>query len=74
MRDNTKKNYMNTDLSLVVDAYIHGLLAVHPKKRYTPGNDARYIWIPLSYLPSFISDFVMSYIMLKPISAMYKGM
>ena len=70
-RDNFK-GFMNTNISLVVDAYVHALVAVHPKKRYSLGLDACLLWIPLSYLPSFISDSLLSFMIMKPLKALYK--
>ena len=59
-------------MNLVVEAYIHGLLAVHPKKRYSVGKDAYFLWVPLSYLPSCISDFLITAGVIKPTKEFYK--
>ena len=71
-RDNFK-GFMNTNINLVVDAYVHALVAVHPKKRYSLGLDAYLLWIPLSYLPSFISDSLLNFMIMKPLKALYKN-
>ena len=52
-------------LDQVVDAYIHGLLAVNPKKRYTCGWDAYLFMIPFSYMPSWIQDIFGLYVFNK---------
>ncbi|XP_056418462.1 retinol dehydrogenase 7-like [Hyla sarda] len=45
-------------LSLVSDAMEHALTAVHPKTRYSAGWDAKLLYIPLSYFPTVITDFL----------------
>uniref|UniRef100_A0AC35UBZ8 RDH1 n=1 Tax=Rhabditophanes sp. KR3021 TaxID=114890 RepID=A0AC35UBZ8_9BILA len=41
-----------TNYDLVMDTYLKGLLSKCPFRRYSPGIDAAYFDIPLSYLPS----------------------
>ncbi|KAG9470312.1 hypothetical protein GDO78_018206 [Eleutherodactylus coqui] len=53
-------------LSRVSDAMEHALTAVHPKTRYSAGWDAKLIYIPLSYLPTIITDFLFASIFPKP--------
>ncbi|NXK57246.1 H17B6 dehydrogenase, partial [Chauna torquata] len=43
-------------LSLVTKAMEHALTAEHPRTRYGCGLDARFFYIPLSYLPSAWTD------------------
>ncbi|KAG8585682.1 hypothetical protein GDO81_005110 [Engystomops pustulosus] len=57
----------NTKLSLVSDAMEHALTAVHPKTRYSAGWDAKLLYLPLSYLPTVISDFIISSMTPKPV-------
>ncbi|XP_037343981.2 retinol dehydrogenase 1 isoform X1 [Pungitius pungitius] len=45
------------DLSKVTRCMEHALTARFPRTRYAAGWDAKFFWIPLSYLPSFVSDF-----------------
>ena len=45
------------DVHLVVEAYEHALLAVHPKKRYVVGRDAHML-IFLALLPEVVLDTV----------------
>ncbi|XP_075708194.1 retinol dehydrogenase 7-like [Rhinoderma darwinii] len=56
----------NTKLSLVSDAMEHALTAVHPKTRYSAGWDAKLLYLPLSYLPTVITDFLISGLCPKP--------
>ncbi|XP_061698377.1 retinol dehydrogenase 7-like [Syngnathoides biaculeatus] len=44
------------DLMKVVGCMEHAVAAVHPRTRYSPGWDAKLIWLPLSYMPTFITD------------------
>ncbi|XP_069438070.1 retinol dehydrogenase 16-like [Ovis canadensis] len=44
------------DLSLVTECMKHALTACHPRTRYSPGWDAKFIYLPMSYLPSFLVD------------------
>ncbi|XP_077392629.1 retinol dehydrogenase 7-like isoform X3 [Festucalex cinctus] len=46
------------DLMKVIRCMTHAVDAVHPRTRYTPGWDAKFIWLPLSYMPSFLTDFL----------------
>ncbi|XP_068101687.1 dehydrogenase/reductase SDR family member 9-like [Hyperolius riggenbachi] len=48
----------NSDLSLVVWCMEHALTSQHPRTRYGVGTDANFLWLPLSYLPTCIQDFV----------------
>ncbi|XP_073469953.1 retinol dehydrogenase 16-like [Aquarana catesbeiana] len=57
----------NTKLSLVSDCMEHALTAEYPKTRYSAGWDAKLLYIPLSYLPTIITDFLISAIYPKPV-------
>ncbi|XP_078544994.1 retinol dehydrogenase 16-like isoform X2 [Lissotriton helveticus] len=46
----------NSNLSLVTDCMEHGLTALHPRTRYSAGWDAKLIFLPLSYMPSIVTD------------------
>uniref|UniRef100_A0A668AQL3 Retinol dehydrogenase 1 n=1 Tax=Myripristis murdjan TaxID=586833 RepID=A0A668AQL3_9TELE len=46
-----------SDLSKVTNCMQHALSARYPHTRYAAGWDAKLLWIPLSYLPSFVQDF-----------------
>ncbi|XP_044143152.1 retinol dehydrogenase 7-like [Bufo gargarizans] len=56
----------STKLSLVSDAMEHALTAVHPKTRYSAGWDAKLLYLPFSYLPTVITDFLICVINPKP--------
>uniref|UniRef100_A0A8C3AXP6 Retinol dehydrogenase 1 n=1 Tax=Cyclopterus lumpus TaxID=8103 RepID=A0A8C3AXP6_CYCLU len=45
------------DISKVTRCMEHALTARFPRTRYSAGWDAKLFWIPLSYLPSCVSDF-----------------
>jgi len=44
----------------VVDAYQHALLGTYPRARYLVGFDAKFIWMPLQYMPEWLSDWLIS--------------
>lgn len=45
-----------SNLSLVTDCMEHGLTALHPRTRYSAGWDAKLIFLPLSYMPTMVTD------------------
>ncbi|XP_071477438.1 retinol dehydrogenase 7-like [Diadema antillarum] len=53
-------NHTSTKIHRVTDAMEHALFSRWPKTRYAVGWDARLLWIPLSYFPAFIGDWVIS--------------
>ncbi|XP_030052526.1 retinol dehydrogenase 16 [Microcaecilia unicolor] len=54
--------FCNPKLTLVTDNMEHALTAVHPHMRYCPGWDAKLFFLPLSYLPTALADFLISLI------------
>ncbi|XP_059101610.1 17-beta-hydroxysteroid dehydrogenase type 6-like isoform X1 [Peromyscus eremicus] len=48
----------SADLSLVTDCMEHALTSRHPRTRYSAGWDAQLIFIPLSYLPTSLTDYI----------------
>lgn len=44
------------DLMKVVICMEHAISAVHPRTRYSPGWDAKLLWLPLSYMPTCLTD------------------
>ncbi|KAM9346837.1 retinol dehydrogenase 1 [Symphorus nematophorus] len=54
------------DISKVTRCMEHALTARFPRTRYGAGWDAKLFWIPLSYLPSFVSDFVVNVLLPPP--------
>lgn len=60
--ENVMKKYSKTldgDLMKVVNCMEHAVSAVRPRTRYSPGWDAKFFWLPLSYLPTCISDYLL---------------
>lgn len=51
------------DISKVTKCMEHALTARFPRTRYGAGWDAKLFWIPLSYLPSFVADFIINVLM-----------
>uniref|UniRef100_UPI0037E77B27 retinol dehydrogenase 7-like n=1 Tax=Semicossyphus pulcher TaxID=241346 RepID=UPI0037E77B27 len=47
------------DLMKVVSCMEHAVSAVQPRTRYSPGWDAKLFWLPLSYMPSCVSDYLL---------------
>ncbi|KHJ76750.1 hypothetical protein OESDEN_23630 [Oesophagostomum dentatum] len=46
-------------IDYVTDAYFHALTAVYPRSRYQVGWDSILLYIPLSFLPTPVFDFLM---------------
>ncbi|XP_058029309.1 17-beta-hydroxysteroid dehydrogenase type 6 [Ahaetulla prasina] len=59
-----------TDLYMVTDCMEHALISKYPRTRYSAGWDSRWIFIPLSYLPTSITDFVLTRAWPKPAQAL----
>ncbi|CAL1537395.1 unnamed protein product [Lymnaea stagnalis] len=51
---------ISSNINLVVDAYTHALTSRYPRTRYTVGPDAKFILIPMSYLPTWLTDRILS--------------
>ncbi|XP_057559443.1 retinol dehydrogenase 16-like isoform X2 [Hippopotamus amphibius kiboko] len=47
------------NLSLVTDCMEHALTACHPRTRYSAGWDAKLLYLPMSYMPTFLVDLMM---------------
>lgn len=56
----------SSDLSKVTNCMEHALTALYPRTRYGAGWDAKLLWIPLSYMPSFMADFVVKVLLPSP--------
>uniref|UniRef100_A0A8C5M6E5 Retinol dehydrogenase 5 n=2 Tax=Leptobrachium leishanense TaxID=445787 RepID=A0A8C5M6E5_9ANUR len=54
------------DISKVPKCIEHALQAVYPRTRYSPGWDAKFLWLPASYMPSFIVDAALAFVLPKP--------
>nr|XP_020645106.1 retinol dehydrogenase 7-like [Pogona vitticeps] len=59
----TQRLFMNrlcsSDISKVTECMEHALTAKYPRMRYGVGWDAKLLWLPLSYAPTFLSDWVL---------------
>ncbi|XP_053564129.1 retinol dehydrogenase 7 [Bombina bombina] len=51
----------NKKLYLVTNCMEHALTAVYPFTRYSAGLDAKLLFLPLSYLPTAFTDFLMGF-------------
>ncbi|XP_059575311.1 retinol dehydrogenase 7-like isoform X1 [Alligator mississippiensis] len=58
--------WTSSNLHLVTDPMEHALTAQHPRTRYSCGWDAKLLYLPLSYLPTSWTDFIVSLAMHKP--------
>ncbi|KAI4882044.1 hypothetical protein NFI96_012525, partial [Prochilodus magdalenae] len=56
----------DSDLMKVVSCMEHAVSAVHPRTRYSPGWDAKFFWLPLSYAPTWLSDYLLLKDSVKP--------
>ncbi|KAF7703713.1 hypothetical protein HF521_022720 [Silurus meridionalis] len=54
------------DLMKVVSCMEHAISAVRPRTRYSPGWDAKLFWLPLSYAPTWLSDYLMLKDIVRP--------
>ncbi|XP_051814840.1 dehydrogenase/reductase SDR family member 9 isoform X5 [Acanthochromis polyacanthus] len=54
--DQRFKQFTDADLMKVVGCMEHAISAVHPRTRYSPGWDAKFFWLPLSYMPTCLTD------------------
>ncbi|NWW87518.1 RDH16 dehydrogenase, partial [Rhynochetos jubatus] len=54
-------NKANSKLTLVTDCMEHALTSRFPRTRYSAGWDAKLVYIPLSYLPSALTDMILTW-------------
>ncbi|XP_019897717.2 LOW QUALITY PROTEIN: 17-beta-hydroxysteroid dehydrogenase type 6 [Esox lucius] len=47
------------DLMKVVSCMEHAVAAVRPRTRYSPGWDANFFWLPLSYMPTMFANWIL---------------
>ncbi|XP_036156172.1 retinol dehydrogenase 16-like isoform X2 [Myotis myotis] len=65
------RNKLGThDLSLVTNCMEHALTACHPRTRYSAGWDAKLIYLPMSYMPTFLVDAMFNWSKPRPAKAM----
>ncbi|XP_028836179.1 retinol dehydrogenase 7-like [Denticeps clupeoides] len=58
--------FSDPDLMKVVSCMEHAISATHPRKRYSPGWDAKFFWIPMSYAPTWLFDYLLLKEAVKP--------
>ncbi|XP_034418444.1 dehydrogenase/reductase SDR family member 9 isoform X1 [Cyclopterus lumpus] len=56
MLDQRFRMLTDSNLMKVVGCMEHAITAVHPRTRYSAGWDAKFFWLPVSYMPTFIMD------------------
>ena len=59
MKGMETSGFFNEDITPVIDAYIHALMAVFPRARYAVGKDAK-IWLTTQALPEWLGDWIFS--------------
>ncbi|KAM4701143.1 retinol dehydrogenase 16-like isoform 1-T4 [Discoglossus pictus] len=59
----------NKDLTPVTNCMEHALTAVHPYTRYSAGWDAKLFFIPISYVPTILADYLLTRTAPKPTQA-----
>lgn len=59
----------DSDLMKVVSCMEHAVSAVRPRTRYSAGWDAKFFWLPLSYAPTSICDYLLLKDVAKPAKA-----
>lgn len=64
----------DSDLNKVTNCMEHALTAAHPRTRYSAGWDAKLLWIPLSYMPSFVVDVALKLVLPRPSKSVWCGM
>ncbi|XP_042307418.1 17-beta-hydroxysteroid dehydrogenase type 6-like [Sceloporus undulatus] len=73
--DNYCKSYedftkgANKNLNLVTDCMEHALTSRYPRTRYAAGWDAKFFYIPLSYMPTLVADYVLAGFAPRPAQA-----
>ncbi|XP_069792329.1 retinol dehydrogenase 7-like [Narcine bancroftii] len=62
----------SSDLGKVTNCMEHALTAKYPRTRYSAGWDAKLFWIPLSYAPSFVVDYMLYLLLPTPAHSLRK--
>ncbi|KAM6472849.1 17-beta-hydroxysteroid dehydrogenase type 6-like isoform 2-T4 [Liasis olivaceus] len=63
--------WQKTDLHLVTDRMEHALISPYPHSRYAAGREVKFFFIPLSYLPTSLADYIMTYGHPRPAKSLY---
>ncbi|XP_053410712.1 uncharacterized protein LOC128561007 [Nycticebus coucang] len=61
---------LTQDLAKVTDCMEHALTACHPRTRYSAGWDAKLLYLPLSYMPTFLVDAMVTWGSPRPANAL----
>lgn len=51
------QTFSSPDTYKVVDAYVSALTSLYPRPRYVVGTDAKFVFVPLSFLPEWLGDY-----------------
>ncbi|XP_067321656.1 retinol dehydrogenase 7-like [Anolis sagrei] len=62
---------VSSNLYPVTDAMEHALTSCYPRSRYAVGWDAKCVFIPLTYLPASLGDYVTTLHLPKPSGTLY---
>ncbi|ETE63479.1 Retinol dehydrogenase 16, partial [Ophiophagus hannah] len=49
------------NLQIVTDCMEHALISAYPHSRYAAGRDIKFFFIPLSYFPTLLTDYILTY-------------
>lgn len=50
------RDFCSPDTYKVVDAYVDAITSFYPRPRYVVGNDAKFFFVPLSFMPEWFVD------------------
>lgn len=53
------QTFSSPDTYKVVDAYVSALTSLYPRPRYVVGTDAKFVFVPLSFLPEWLGDYIL---------------
>lgn len=59
------------NLQIATDCMEHALISAHPHSRYAAGRDSKFFFIPLSYLPTLLTDYILTYGHPRPAKSLY---
>uniref|UniRef100_A0A8C5WXR8 Uncharacterized protein n=1 Tax=Laticauda laticaudata TaxID=8630 RepID=A0A8C5WXR8_LATLA len=59
------------NLQIVTDCMEHALISAYPHSRYAAGRDIKFFFIPLSYFPTLLTDYILTYGYPRPAKSLY---
>uniref|UniRef100_A0A8C6XDQ8 Retinol dehydrogenase 7-like n=1 Tax=Naja naja TaxID=35670 RepID=A0A8C6XDQ8_NAJNA len=59
------------NLQIVTDCMEHALISAYPRSRYAAGRDIKFFFIPLSYFPTLLTDYILTYGHPRPAKSLY---